>query len=182
MNWTLPEIDPSFAFRPVVVRNPLLEVRWLAFLRGDAYVNPLHDLLHALSRSPAATVDAGADHLRQVRFLPERLEIIGPDGKTVALTYQKLLDLRLNYNGFFSNQGAGAGSYASFLEFTAETEEKVYSFNLKISGTDFRRMLAQLYDRRIPFRECHNGLRTFKLRHLSYAQIQQVKKEYGIRW
>ena len=182
MDWTLPEIDPNFAFRPVVVRNPLLEVRWLAFLRGDAYVNPFHDLLHALSRSPAGAVEAVPDHLRRVRFLPERLEIIGPDGNTLALVYEELLDLRLNYNGFFSEQGVGYGNYASFLECTAETEEKVYSLKLKISATDHRRMLTQLYDRRIPFREYHNGLRTFKLRHLSYAEIQQVKKEYGIRW
>lgn len=181
MDWTLPEIDLSAAFRPVVVRNPLLEVRWLAFLRGDAYVNPFHDLLHALSRSSTPATGAVPGHLRHVRFLPERLEIIGPDGAVVKLVYRELRELRLDYHGFF-HYGPSPGGGSSFVELTAETEEKVYRLKLRIRGPEYRRLLNQLYDLRIPFREYYYGLRTFKLQQLDYAQIQQFKQEYGIPW
>ena len=83
-------------------RNPLTEVRWWGFLTGDAYANPFHDLLYAVSRSATAGPGAAVGK-RTAEFTADRLILTGGDGTTVTYLYAELELLKLNHTGFQDN-------------------------------------------------------------------------------
>lgn len=182
MDYVLREIEPGRPGPELPIRNPLAEVRWLAFLRGDAYVNPFHDLLHALSRKEAILSRAAQAGSRVVRFLPDRLLIIAPDDSETELRFADVLDLRLHYARAPESDPRFRLWSVYYLKVTAKTETRDYRFNLTIPYGRYRRLLDDLYDHRVPFREFTDGLRTFKLKTPGYGRIQQLKKQYGIRW
>ena len=184
MEWHFREVEP----RPVEaleIRNPLREVRWWAFLRGDAYVNPFHDLLYALSRSSrkrGATERRFHTKLRSVRFHEDRLDIEWPSGRRHELPYAELSEFDLRYRDLYAEYPAATVGPYTPLTLQAQAEGDPYKLHLYVARTTYLKLLNYLYEHRVPFREFYNGTRTFKMQGLSYEEVQKVKATYGVRW
>ncbi len=178
------EIDLQDYYRPSPARNPFLEVRWWAFLRGDAYVNPFHDLLYALSRRSQPSLSGGGRKLRSVTFLADRLRIGSPRGQTEEITYADAFDVSLFYHGLYDGMESGQphrmGYYLTLKVKMAQRDVRIH---VKASQGNYLRLLDFLYEQRVQFREFMDGSRSFRANsHIPYRQVQEIKKKYGVRW
>ncbi|WP_104417749.1 hypothetical protein [Neolewinella xylanilytica] len=184
MTHTFPEIDLQDYFRAAPARNAFWEVRWWAFLRGDAYVNPFHDLLYAFSRKTSQNLVNRSRPMRKVTFTPDRLCIRSIAGDTREFPYRELSVFELRWNQVFP---AGPDSYSSapgnYLLLVARSEGEEFRIPVACTGTSLSRLLRELYDQRVPLREFVNGMRSFRLAtDIPYQRIQALKETYGISW
>ncbi|WP_116127259.1 hypothetical protein [Lewinella sp. IMCC34183] len=180
------EFDASRMVHFAPVRNPLLEVRLFGFLRGDAYVNPFHDLLYALSRSsrPEKTAEQEPG-LRRVQFADTGLSVSFPNATERTYPYASLQTLILSYAPTFTGEpaqfGFQYGTYLMQLTFTAGDES--FGLPLKTSRVRFVELLDFLYARRVKFREFTHDMRSFRMDvNLSYRQVQEFKAKYDVEW
>ncbi|WP_157974548.1 hypothetical protein [Lewinella sp. IMCC34183] len=179
-------IDRSCIRYDLPERSPLLEVRLLGFLRGDAYVNPLHDLLYALSRTSLPHVPGyRGGRIGTVTFDARGITV--QEGKEPAplFAYDTLVQLHLDYQTL-----PGPGSpYARnrvnpyYLHLYLSEPERVLEFDVAASRKSVTRLLQFLYDHRVRFREFRDGLRSYLLEtDIRYQQVQELKARYGLDW
>jgi hypothetical protein len=165
-------------------RNPLKEIRVGAFLRGDAYVNPFHDLLSAFSRSgPKRPAPPPKPFLRRVVFEEDGIRNI-EETKTDFTPYAEVDQLRLYFQGIFTELEFAGGQYITSLRVGyggPDTPRR--ELEVKSSSQRARALCKFLLDRKVSFKEFYNGSRSFLLdTNLNYRRIQRIKREYGIEW
>lgn len=163
-------------------RNPLGEVRWWGFLRGDAYANPFHDLLYAVSRRAGGGGSNTEPAKRSATFTATALTLTAADGTSATLPYAELDTLKLNYTGYLSDGGFQVGAYYTRLEYRP-VAGRLQHLNLRMSQPQCRLLIGFLYDHRVSFREYVDGQRSYRLgTNISYDRIQELKAKYGIEW
>ncbi|WP_116108757.1 hypothetical protein [Lewinella sp. IMCC34191] len=184
MDHSFPQIDRANLFRSVPVRNPLLEVRWWAFLRGDAYVNPFHDLLYALSRQSLTGESLGGGSHKRIRFTEDKI-VLDTDRKAkTVIAYADLLTFQLDYQTLVpGGPEAYSSNQSRYVTCYFRSEEKYHRVHFAVRQQAYVRLLDDLYRHRVVFRELVNGIRSFKTAtYLPYRRIQELKKEFGIEW
>ena len=164
------------------VRNPLDEVRWWRYLGGRAYVNPLHDLLYALSRNTSSAEKRRDPGRRQVTFGDSSISIVEVDGAESSYLYQNLGQIKLDYTCFYdSGDPMVGGSY--FLRVSFVSWNQGYTIDLAAHRGQCKRLLQDLYAQRVRFQEYYMGSRSFLLNaDIPYKRIQELKAEYGLKW
>ncbi|MGB3799497.1 MAG: hypothetical protein WA952_06745 [Lewinella sp.] len=184
MDHTFHELNWDNPFGRGPVRYPLFEVRWWPFLRGDAYVNPFHDLLYALSRTPLTTQRPGKLPKGSVRFTADSLIVQAGREEATVYRYDQLLAFKLDYQVLLNGpQRDYASNSVSYFTCYVRTEEMDHRTQLVVSQSGYLRFLEDLYRLRVPFREFTNGIRSFKTStNVPYRRIQELKKKYGIQW
>ena len=184
MQHTFPEIDITRQFPAAPERYPLLEVRWWGFLRGDAYVNPFHDLLHALSRTTHPAVARRGGKTRSVSFEQQQLVVHSPGGRKERIPYHTLAELKLFYQQMMAGAGS-AGRYMAGYYLTLELKEAsgYRSIHLGVGYSQYLDLLTFLYGHRVIFREYMNGLRSYLAdNHVPYRKVQEIKQKHGVPW
>ena len=167
-------------------RNPLAEVRWLAFLRGDAYANPFHDLVYAFSRSTApkkeAVAVAAATGRRELYFGTCDLTLKDESGSTRTFSYEDVGHLKLHYQpDYYTHYESPLLDTAVLVTFFADG--KRVELRSRVARVEFIRLCKMLLEQRVPFREFHSHHRSFLLRtDHSYREVQEIKERYGIDW
>ena len=184
MQRTYPEINVQDRLPLAPVRNPWQEVRWWGFLIGDAYVNPFHDLLHALSRDARPSVARGRGKLRTVTFGEEQFIIRDAKGREEPYRYAELFNLKLFYHELHHQQPlAGRLSFGFFLTLEWDDSAKVRSIHLRIGYGQYRSLLDFLYRHHVVFREYLSGLRSYRAEtNIPYGKVQEIKREHGVPW
>ncbi len=180
------EIPASRLALALPVRNPLAEVRWLAFLRGDAYVNLFQDLLYALARSHGPHRHPEVAARPRVGFTESGITVERPAGEPVHYPYEEVRSFRLDYTTLLQEQavfrdGTQAGFFAR-LRLPAGVPQ-LWDYRLAMSRGRFLQLVDFLYARRVAFREFHGGTRSFRLKtNVGYRRVQELKEQYGIEW
>ena len=184
MQRTYPEINVQDRFPLAPVRNPWTEVRWWGFLIGDAYVNPFHDLLHALSRDARPSVARPRGKLRTVSFQADQLLIEHPGGQEERFRYDEQSQLKLFYRPFVLPNGTPAGKTAGyFLTLEYDDSGKVRSIHLRIGYRVYLSLLDFLYKNRVIFREYVDGSRSYRGEtNVPYRKVQEIKQKHGVPW
>ena len=184
MERTFPEINVQDHFPAAPVRTPWTEVRWWGFLVGDAYVNPFHDLLHALSRDARPSVARGRGKLRSVTFAEDQFILRHPDGREERYRYVELFATKLIYQELHQHQPlTGRLSFGFFLTLEWDHSGKVHSIHLRIGYGQYRSLLDFLYHHRVVFREYLNGQRSYRAEtNIPYGKVQEIKRKHGVPW
>lgn len=180
------EIPASRSAVALPVRNPLAEVRWLAFLRGDAYVNLFQDLLYAVARPHGRQPPPEAPARLRVEFTETGITVTQPEGEPVHHPYEEVPSFRLDYTTLAQEQlvfpGDAQPGFHAILRLSSGVLPR-WEYQLAMSRRQFLRVVDFLYARRVTFREFYGGTRSFRLvTNISYKRVQELKARYGIEW
>ncbi len=160
---------------------PVRPLRWRAFWRGSVYANPVNDVIgQLLDLGAKVTVSNNipADRLRII-FTQEAIQVETPGNNLIAYPYAEIRDLRFHAIAFPSPFQREAKT--NTLNFRTTAGETQYAFTY--NAAKLRNICAFLLVQRIPFKEYLGGARAHLGRQdLSYREIQELKKKYGLVW
>ena len=149
-------------------------VHWRAFLLGSATVNPLRDLVDRLVyrlERPARLTPA---HANRLDFRPDFLLLMAGEEEEVVFAYDDMSGLQFHTK---SSADMIATCTVRFVYPTGAQE-----FQTTYANRELHKVLVFLLEQRVPFREFQDGSRVHLGEGKSYAQIQELKKTYGIVW
>ncbi|MTB50565.1 hypothetical protein [Lewinella sp. W8] len=163
---------PKFAQRPL---------RWRAFLEASPYANPLQDLIGRWTDRMDKTTPSQKQykHIGQLDFTDSQLIIMDRSGGKPLrrFGYGEMRDLKIYavLDGW-----PAAGPRQSTILFTYGGREFKYGF--QYHQRSLKTVCEHLLEYGVPFKEFLQGSRVHLGQSLSYQEIQEVKKQYGVKW
>lgn len=154
-------------------------IRWGAFLRASVYANPLVDFIERIVYK-MENGKIGPDYERvdaTVRIDETEIRVVSPETDDLIFSLDEVSDVRIQVGGLAE---PGMNSGQGTLEFNYR--KSPVSLPFWDSSSSLLKFVKFLLDHRIPYREYVAGGRTHLFQYLSYAEIQEAKRKYGIKW
>ena len=116
-DWARPTTTP--AARPV----------WRLFLRGDAYLNPMHAVLQRIQRAWFGATTPTSHTLTAVKILAQQLWLHSSDRTFVVVREEDLLHLTLTEYSTRAHRGRRSIFPLRYLQWEVNTQEGEYTFH-----------------------------------------------------
>ena len=111
------------------VSTPAERSVWRLFLRGDAYLNPMHTVLQRIQRAWFGVTTPGP-HLRTaVEILERQLWLHSSDRKFIVVREEDLLRLTLTEYTTQAHRGRRSIFFLRYLQWEVATQEAEYTFH-----------------------------------------------------
>lgn len=95
------------------------------------------------------------------------------------INYDAIQDLQLHYNSENFIEDSDYKKYSKVQFVSNEEKDRYY---VVLSKRQAKKLCKELYQLKVKFREFRNEKRVFLGKSKTYAEIQEIKREYGVEW